>query len=131
MKSTVISLLSSLMLLMMPGCGKVPINGALDAHWQIMSVHYTDNDITSDPDGSLYICISLHTFQLRGAGLHTANMAYDEEAGIISLDFPISKAEQLRPWGFGATQTSVKILRLNRKELVLLTDIAEITCRRF
>lgn len=130
MKFLIVSFLAALMLLLPAACRKAPINGDLDAQWQIMSVQYADGT-SAAPDGSLYICISLHTLQLRGVGVHTANMAYDDKAGTISLDFPISKAEDLRPWGFDATQTSAKILRLNRKELVLLTDIAEITCRRF
>ncbi len=130
MRHIVLTLLAAITLLLPAGCGKMPINGALDANWQITSIHYNDGT-TSDPDGTLYICISLHTFQLRGTGLHTANMVYDEKAGTISLDFPISKAENLLPWGFDRTQTTARILKLDRKQLVLLTDCAEITCRRF
>ncbi len=127
----IISFFAIIILMLLPSsCGKMPINGALDANWQITSIHYDDGE-TSTPEGTLYICISLHTFQLRGAGLHSANMVYDEKAGIINLDFPLSQAPQLRTWGFGSTKTSAKIIKLNHKELVLLTDCAEITCRRF
>lgn len=130
MKPIIITFFAAVMLLVAASCRKAPINGDLDAQWQVMSVNYADGT-TTDPDGSLYICISLHTLQLRGKGLYTANMAYDSEAGVITLDFPLAKDADLRPWGFSSTRTSAQIIKLDRKQLILLTDCAEIICRRF
>ena len=131
MRSIILPIVAALMLFSLSGCRKIPINGDLDAQWQIMSVHYADGQ-TFDPEGTLYICISLHTLQLEGRGnCHTASMSYDSESGRIILNFPYSEKSEFAPWGFSDSQTGAQVIRLNRKELVLLTDIAEIVCRRF
>ncbi len=52
MRHIVLTLLTAITLLLPAGCGKMPINGALDANWQITSIQYND-DNTTDPDCTL------------------------------------------------------------------------------
>ncbi len=118
------------------GCRKHYINGDLDGQWQVLTIEYksdghTDNVKTSQ----VYYCFNLHTVNLRQSkaspGQIIGNMKYDKKT--LTLEFPtaVDDPGQLSAWGMSATPTTFAVRHLSGDKLVMESDFAVISCRKF
>lgn len=112
------------------GCGKLPINGDLDGQWQIQEIRYTDGRVET-PERAYY-CVQLHTITLRQVGNYpgeTGNMVYEGDQ--LRIDMPLSDVSDLRVFGLDDTKETFAITELSSSRLVLTSDYARLTLRKF
>ena len=112
------------------GCGKLPINGDLDGQWQILEIRYADGRVET-PERAYY-CVQLHTITLRQVGNYpgeTGNMVYEGDQ--LSIDMPLSDVNDLRVFGLDDTKETFTITELSSSRLVLNSDYARISFRKF
>ena len=116
-------------LILLTGCGKLPINGDLDGQWQILEIRYADDRIET-PERAYY-CVQLHTITLRQVNgpNQTGNMVYKGDQ--LSLDMPLSDASDLRVFGLDDTKETFTVTELSSSRLVLTSDYARISFRKF
>ena len=107
-------------LILLTGCGKLPINGDLDGQWQILEIRYADGRIET-PERAYY-CVQLHTITLRQVNgpNQTGNMVYEGDQ--LSL---------LRVFGLDDTKETFTVTELSSSRLVLTSDYARISFRKF
>ena len=111
-------------------CRKGGINGDLDGQWRVITVENLDDNTVSEPY-NLFYCLHLHTANLTNPGVKaTANMTYDKTDRRLTLEFPYG-TDQLAPWGIYASPTIFKIEHLNHQTLVVTSDKARITMKKF
>lgn len=115
--------------LFLTSCGKMPINGDLDGQWQILAIQYTDGRV-ENPERAYY-CVQLHTITLRQVNgpNRTGNMTYEGDQ--LSFVMPTSTVDQLRVFGLNDTQETFTVTELTSNRLVLTSDYAQITFRKF
>lgn len=125
---------TSVMLSIVPGCQKSPINGDLDGQWQVMTV---------DPEAPetiiterMYYCISLHTCQLSyyGNGIWTSgNMSYLDNK--LTLEFPNANSPEsiskLQQYGIYTNPVTFTVDFPEKNKLILKDGDITITLRKF
>ena len=118
-----------LLLLMAGACGKMPINGDLDGRWQIMKIEYASG-VEEVPERAYY-SVALHTINLMKLGVsnQTGNMEYTGDSLFVVM--PISKVEDLLPFGMNGTEQRFGVKELTSKHLVLQSDYARLEFRKF
>lgn len=116
-------------LILLTGCGKLPINGDLDGQWQILEIRYADGRIETSERA--YYCVQLHTITLRQVNgpNQTGNMVYEGDQ--LSLDMPLSDVSDLRVFGLDDTKETFTVTELSSSRLVLTSDYARISFRKF
>lgn len=112
-------------------CRKVPIHGWPDGMWQVQLIEFADGSSVATP--GIYYCFELHTAQVKilSRGTYTANMTFDRETQILSLQFPRATAEQLRPAGIDDPICTFRFAKWTGQQLVMTNDFATITMRKF
>ena len=117
MKSLRISIALALVMALsvLTGCRKHYINGDLDGQWQILTIEY----------------VSAHLRQVFATpGAVLGNMKYDKST--LSLDFPtVENTSDLSAWGMNAVSTTFTVKHLSHEKLVMESDYAVISCRKF
>lgn len=110
-------------------CSKLPINGNLDGQWQVQQIEYRSGE-TETPKQTYYN-ISLHTVNLMQVGgpFEAGNMQYSGDSLWISM--PISPLEKLRPFGLNQKDTRFGVEKLTSSHLVLQSDYARLSFRKF
>lgn len=116
-------------LILFVGCGKLPINGDLDGQWQILEIRYADGRVET-PERAYY-CVQLHTITLRQVSgpNQTGNMVYEGDQ--LRIDMPLSDVNDLRVFGLDDTEETFTITELSSSRLVLTSDYARLTLRKF
>lgn len=116
-------------LILFVGCGKLPINGDLDGQWQILEIRYADGRIET-PERAYY-CVQLHTITLRQVSgpNQTGNMVYEGDQ--LRIDMPLSDVSDLRVFGLDDTEETFTVTELSSSRLVLTSDYARLTLRKF
>lgn len=104
-------------------------NHDLDGQWQIMTIEFADG--TSESPARMYYCIYLHTVNVTSPVLdpQTANMTYSGDDLILS--FPYYEEGMLLPWGMDSAETHFKVRYLTPSKLIIESDYATITMRKF
>ena len=122
-------IIGALLLLMAGACGKMPINGDLDGRWQIMKIEYASG-VEEVPERAYY-SVALHTINLMKVDVsnQTGNMEYTGDSLFVVM--PISKVEDLLPFGMNGTEQRFGIKELTSKHLVLQSDYARLEFRKF
>lgn len=111
-------------------CRKGGINGDLDGQWRVIAVEHLADGTVSEPYNHFY-CLYLHTANLTNPGVAaTANMTYDRKGRRLTLEFP-DGAEHLAPWGIYDITTTFTIEHLNSHSLVIVSDKARVTMKKF
>lgn len=111
-------------------CRKVPIHGWLEGMWQTTLIEFTDGTTIESP--GFYYCFELHTAQVLYNGrIFTAQMQYDDDTHVLTLQFPYATAEELRPTGIDGPECSFKLLTHTGQRIVMTSSIATITMRKF
>ena len=116
-------------MLMVSACGKMPINGDLDGRWQIMKIEYVSGE--EETPERAYYSVALHTINLMQVGVtsQTGNMEYTGDS--LFVEMPVSKIEDLLPFGMNDTKQRFGVKELTSKHLVLQSDYARLEFRKF
>ena len=122
-------IIGALLLLMAGACGKMPINGDLDGRWQIMKIEYASG-VEEVPERAYY-SVALHTINLMKVDVsnQTGNMEYTRDSLFVVM--PISKVEDLLPFGMNGTEQRFGVKELTSNHLVLQSDYARLEFRKF
>lgn len=133
----------SLAAVMSSSCRELAQNGDFSGQWQVLSIDYPDGT-TIDPEGTRYYCIYRDVAQLTAPGgtRLTGNLAYDEDAGKFSIQFPHEQPQRLASWGitFGSDidpeqdgcTAQFTINSLSSSRLIMTTETGNvITCRKY
>ena len=122
-------IIGALLLLMASACGKMPINGDLDGRWQIMKIEYASGE--EEVPERAYYSVALHTINLMKVGVsnQTGNMEYTGDSLFVVM--PISKVEDLLPFGMNGTEQRFGVKELTSNHLVLQSDYARLEIRKF
>ena len=122
-------IIGALLLLMASACGKMPINGDLDGRWQIMKIEYASGE--EEVPERAYYSVALHTINLMKVGVsnQTGNMEYTGDSLFVVM--PISKVEDLLPFGMNGTEQRFGVKELTSNHLVLQSDYARLQFRKF
>ena len=121
-------IIGALLLLMASACGKMPINGDLDGRWQIMKIEYASGE--EEVPERAYYSVALHTINLMKVGVsnQTGNMEYTGDSLFVVM--PISKVEDLLPFGMNGTEQRFGVKELTSNHLVLQSDYARLEFRK-
>ena len=122
-------MIAILLMLIVGACGKMPINGDLDGRWQIMKIEYASGE--EETPERAYYSVSLHTINLMQVGVtsQTGHMEYTGDS--LFVEMPISKIENLLPFGMNGTEQRFGVKELTSKQLVLQSDYARLEFRKF
>ena len=122
-------IIAVLLILIVSACGKTPINGDLDGRWQIMKIEYASGE--EETPERAYYSVALHTINLMQVGVtsQTGNMEYTGDS--LFVEMPISKIENLLPFGMNDTKQRFGVKELTSKHLVLQSDYARLEFRKF
>ena len=122
-------IIAVLLILIVSACGKTPINGDLDGRWQIMKIEYASGE-EETPERAYYI-VAVHTINLMQFGVtsQTGNMEYTGDS--LFVEMPVSKIEDLLPFGMNDTKQRFGVKELTSKHLVLQSDYARLEFRKF
>nr|WP_233587566.1 lipocalin-like domain-containing protein [Parabacteroides sp. AF18-52] len=122
-------MIAILLMLIVGACGKMPINGDLDGRWQIMKIKYASGE--EETPERAYYSVALHTINLMQVGVtsQTGNMEYTGDS--LFVEMPISKIENLLPFGMNGTEQRFGVKELTSKQLVLQSDYARLEFRKF
>ncbi len=129
-------------MLSLSSCRKAPINGKLDAQWQIMKIEHLGEDTEWIPTQRSYIDINLHVVNLRnvtqdeqGGAVIAGNLNYDKNGATVTMDFPYNtegeKLQALQSWGIYSNPVVFHIVKLDGKQLILKSSETVVTCRRY
>nr|WP_233564296.1 MULTISPECIES: lipocalin-like domain-containing protein [unclassified Parabacteroides] len=122
-------IIAVLLILIVSACGKTPINGDLDGRWQIMKIEYASGE--EETPERAYYSVALHTINLMQVGVtsQTGNMEYTGDS--LFVEMPVSKIEDLLPFGMNDTKQRFGVKELTSKHLVLQSDYARLEFRKF
>ena len=122
-------IIAVLLILIVSACGKTPINGDLDGRWQIMKIEYASGE--EETPERAYYSVALHTINLMQVGVtsQTGNMEYTGDS--LFVEMPVSKIEDLLPFGMNDTKQRFRVKELTSKHLVLQSDYARLEFRKF
>ncbi|GGJ84606.1 lipocalin-like domain-containing protein [Parabacteroides faecis] len=122
-------MIAILLMLIVGACGKMPVNGDLDGRWQIMKIEYASGE--EETPERAYYSVALHTINLMQVGVtsQTGNMEYTGDS--LFVEMPISKIENLLPFGMNGTEQRFGVKELTSKQLVLQSDYARLEFRKF
>lgn len=148
MKKILLGILPVL-LSVLPGCDrKWPMNGPLDGQWQLLTVETkADGQVTNRKEEQMFFRFQLELLMLtdlggNGYGTYVGRMTYDRKAQTVTTrEMNVRKnsgdsgipatLEQLAPFGLDSGQTRFRVVEANRKRLVLESDYARLTLRKF
>lgn len=120
-------------------CGKVPMNGKLDGMWQLMQIEHADGTVNNIKESRLYYCIQLELLGLQSAGHieFLGRFAYTEDSLFVN-DFRLNSdntmlaiPEQLSPYGINETAERFGIEQLTSDKMVLKSNTATLSFRKF
>ena len=122
-------IIAVLLVLIVSACGKTPINGDLDGRWQILKIEYASGE--EETPERAYYSVALHTINLMQVGVtsQTGNMEYTGDS--LFVEMPVSKIEDLLPFGMNDTKQRFGVKELTSKHLVLQSDYARLEFRKF
>lgn len=125
--------------LLMSSCGKYPINERLDGMWQLMTLTKNGQETINTKESRIYYNVQLHLFGLQKEGYveYLGRFIQTTDSLIIS-DFVVSgnnsvKAteEDLVPFGIYDLSERFGIEKMTDKEMILRSDDALLTFRKF
>ncbi len=151
MKPYKILFLFSLIVLLFPACDKLPANGDLDGMWQLMTIEKNGEEAEEVKSKKVYYSFQLGLVQLNSYELIDRNGFYahfshsDGTLLIYGISFPsknesasdnnieLTEADlpRLAPLGIYSLNPRFKVLKLNSKEMILQSEHAKLTFRKF
>lgn len=132
-------LLFLLLLLGISSCDKAPINGKLDGRWQLMTIEYTDGEV--EECYRIYYSIQLHLVEISdkggNGGTHIGRFSYKDDEVTMSEfrhrgdEEILSNLNELKPFGLNLPSNHLKVERATSEQLILKSDYARLTFRKF
>ena len=133
-----------LLLSLLAGCKKAPMNSNIEGFWQLLEFT-TQADGETHPCNRIYYSIQLWVAEVRGgdlgAGSFRGRYRYDEETNTVTLKEMSTYAtpensrpatrEELHPFGLDSTDTTFDVIKADGKSLILKSDYATLTLKRF
>lgn len=141
-------LLLALAVPLLAACDKMPMNGALDGMWQLLTEEKTDTTLNVK-DSRIYISFQLHTVQFDAHGTtqqyyatftrHGDTLAYSTICHPASYvdetdDNELATADDLADlstWGIYSLEPVYTVLQLTHESLVLQSDSSTLRLRKF
>ena len=135
-----------LLLCLLAGCKKAPMNSKIEGFWQLLEFT-TEADGETHPCNRIYYSIQLWVAEVSerggdlGAGSFRGRYRYDEETNTVTLKEMSTYAtpensrpatrEELHPFGLDSTDTTFDVIKADGKSLILKSDYATLTLKRF
>lgn len=135
-----------LLLCLLAGCKKAPMNSNIEGFWQLLEFT-TEADGETHPCNRIYYSIQLWVAEVSerggdlGAGSFRGRYRYDEETNTVTLkemstyDLPEysrpATREELHPFGLDSTDTTFDVIKADGKSLILKSDYATLILKRF
>ena len=135
-----------LLLCLLAGCKKAPMNSNIEGFWQLLEFT-TQADGETHPCNRIYYSIQLWVAEVSerggdlGAGSFRGRYRYDEETNTVTLKEMSTYAtpensrpatrEELHPFGLDSTDTTFDVIKADGKWLILKSDYATLILRRF
>lgn len=135
-----------LLLCLLAGCKKAPMNSNIEGFWQLLEFT-TQADGETHPCNRIYYSIQLWVAEVseRGGDLgitpFRGRYRYDEETNTVTLKEMSTYAtpensrpatrEELHPFGLDSTDTTFDVIKADGKWLILKSDYATLTLKRF
>ena len=135
-----------LLLCLLAGCKKAPMNSNIEGFWQLLEFT-TQADGETHPCNRIYYSIQLWVAEVseRGGDLgitpFRGRYRYDEETNTITLKEMSTYAtpensrpatrEELHPFGLDSTDTTFDVIKADGKWLILKSDYATLILKRF
>ncbi|MCH5229180.1 MAG: lipocalin-like domain-containing protein [Muribaculaceae bacterium] len=120
--------------LIIAGCQKAPINGDLDGRWQILTIE-TEEGVFDVKDRQFYYNFYMHVCNLSvyGGIITEANLLYEDDR--IFLNFPYIETPEeyfhLTEFGIYSNPVEFQVLYIDKKGLVMQSEESLITLRKF
>ncbi|MBQ9362180.1 MAG: lipocalin-like domain-containing protein [Bacteroidaceae bacterium] len=125
---------------------KWPKNGDLDGNWQLLTIEHK-GETTDVKEKQLFLSIQLDLFQLSVTGDRQRYYGYFDKGDntIVFRQFsdmaendpattdnrPLTSAAVLHRWGYYTLHETFRIERLSKQEMILQSDSARVTYRKF
>ncbi len=132
-------LLFILFMLGISSCDKAPINGKLDGRWQLMTIEYTNGKI--EECNRIYYSIQLHLVEISAkggnGGTHIGRFSYKGDEVTMSEfrhrgdEEKLTTLNELKPFGLNQAINHLKVEKATGKKLILKSDYARLTFRKF
>lgn len=132
-------LLSFLLLLATTACEKASINGKLDGRWQLMSISYANG--TTENCDRIYYSIQLHLIEISNKGNNPCTFigrfSYKDNEVTISEfrnrgnEQEFASLSELSQFGLNRPITTFLVEKVTSKQLILKSDYATLTFRKF
>ena len=132
-------LLFIFLLLSISSCDKTPINGKLDGRWQLMTIEYNDGSIKECY--RIYYSIQLHLVEISDKGgngetfigqfLYGNNEVTMSEFRYRGNEENLAEAKNLEPFGMNVLTNQFKVEKATGQTLILKSDYARLTFRKF
>lgn len=135
-----------LLLCLLAGCKKAPMNSNIEGFWQLLEFT-TETDGETHPCNRIYYSIQLWVAEVSerggdlGAGSFRGRYRYDEETNTVTLKEMSTYAtpeysrpatrEELHPFGLDSTDTTFDVIKADGKWLILKSDYATLILKRF
>ena len=135
-----------LLLCLLAGCKKAPMNSNIEGFWQLLEFT-TQADGETHPCNRIYYSIQLWVAEVseRGGDLgitpFRGRYRYDEETNTVTLKEMSTYAtpensrpatrEELHPFGLDSTDTTFDVIKADGKWLILKSDYATLILKRF
>lgn len=135
-----------LLLCLLAGCKKAPMNSNIEGFWQLLEFT-TQADGETHPCNRIYYSIQLWVAEVseRGGDLgitpFRGRYRYDEETNTVTLKEMSTYAtpensrpatrEELHPFGLDSTDTTFDVIKADGKWLILKSNYATLTLKRF
>lgn len=119
-------------------CDKKPINGKLDGRWQLMTIEYNDGSIKECE--RIYCSIQLHTVELMDKGTAPLTLMghFSSTDGVVMGEFKYqtnmeatATEEDLNRFGLNTSVTHFEVEKAAGSKMVLKSDYARLTYRKF
>lgn len=132
-------LLVIFLLLGISSCSKAPINGKLDGRWQLMTIEQEDGNIKECY--RIYYSIQLHLIEISDksgkGGTYIGRFFYKDDEVVISEfrhrgnEEELATPAELLPFGINLPLTHFKVEKATGDKLVLKSEYARLTFRKF
>lgn len=132
-------LLFVLLMLGISSCDKAPINGKLDGRWQLMTIEYSDGTI--EECNRIYYSIQLHLVEISNKGengaTHIGRFSYKDDEVTMSEfrhrgdEEILTTSKELKPFGLNQPVNYLKVETATSQRLILKSDYARLTFRKF
>lgn len=120
-------------------CDKAPINGKLDGRWQLMTIEYANGKI--EECNRIYYSIQLHLVEISAkggnGGTHIGRFSYKGDEVTMSEfrhrgdEEKLTTLNELKPFGLNQAINHLKVEKATGKKLILKSDYARLTFRKF